>query len=52
MFATFSIKKKDKKDKKNKKSKKEEEKVEKPNYTIFKGKKCKYASGMLIRQIN
>lgn len=52
MFSVFSSKKKDKKDKKNKKSKKEEEKVEKPNYTIFKGKKGKYASGMLIRQIN
>lgn len=54
MFSAFSKKKKSKKPKKEKKKKKEDkkEKVEKPEYTIFSGKKGKYAAGMLIRQIN
>ncbi len=52
-LSLFNKKKKNKKKKKKKvkKIKKEEEQKEKLEYTLFKGK-GKYASGMLIRQIN
>ena len=48
----FGGKKKKKKEKIVITSKKEKTKEEKPEYTIFTGKKGKFASGMLIRQIN